>query len=100
MRGLPFSQVQSASEKGSTLATSDWAEAFAAGVAALVAAMAVFAGAAAVAGAVGATGTVAFALLTAVSGCSCAFDFLSSASNSSMRFLIASSSFSIAGGIC
>jgi hypothetical protein len=56
-------------------------------------------GATAFTGAIGA-GTVAFALVTGEAGCSGAFELLSSASNSSMRFRIASSSFAIAGGIC
>jgi hypothetical protein len=48
----------------------------------------------------GVTGTLSFAVVTGVAESLGSFDFFSSASNSSMRFLIASSSLAIAGGIC
>jgi hypothetical protein len=102
VRGLPFSHVQSASENGATLATSAWAGALAGGVAATAGAaeeeLAV--GASAFAGTIGVVDTLAFAVVTGAAGCSGSFDFFSSASNSSMRFLIASSSLAMAGGIC
>ncbi len=102
MRGLPLSQVQSASENGSILATLASAGACAGGAAAVVGATEeeLSVGTTVFTGAIGASGTVAFALVTGVAGRSGAFELLSSASNSSIRFRIASSSFAMAGGIC
>src|ERR1700677_3344204 len=86
VRGLPFSQVQSQSEKGAIFA--------------LLAATAVegvifndCATGAAVAG--GATGVLAFALVTTVVGCSAATWASSAASSCSMRFFMAASSLMI-----
>src|SRR5271168_3479367 len=96
VRGLPFSQVQSASEKGSIFAGA----AASAVLFADVADSAVVVTGAAGAALNGATGTVAFALVAGVVGRSGALAFFSSASSSSMRFRIASNSLAIAGGIC
>src|ERR1700741_991321 len=94
VRGLPFSQVQSASENGSILATLASAGGCACGAAAAVGTREeeLSVGATAFTGAIGATGIVAFAVVTGGVGCSVAFKLLSSACNSSMRFRIASSS--------
>src|SRR5271154_1144839 len=93
VRGFPFSQVQSASEKGAIFAG-------AASVATVVEDAASFVKPVGLKDAVaaGAGDTEAFAVAAGAGGA--VLEFFSSASNSSMRFRMASSSLAIAAGTC
>src|ERR1700722_2277310 len=109
VRGLPFSQVQSASEKGSIFFGLASFEAKVADATSPAALCPVGAVAAAVAGAAevdGAAGVVVVALalvavfeLVAAGDASFALEFFSASSSSSMRFRMASSSFTISADI-